>query len=130
MDQRAYGQLEAGGKWSGSERQAAALAETLSLPLPALIRFTGQEEKLADMLRSAASVRWQGYVRPVGKLVPLPKQRIEAILEALHDEYHSTMTATLNWGGGGSAEQSGRAGRAFLERLVEEFWERAGELPA
>ncbi|MFJ9405727.1 helix-turn-helix domain-containing protein [Streptomyces sp. NPDC101393] len=130
MDQRAYGRLEAGERWSGNDRQAAALAQTLDLPLPALIRFTGQEAKLIEMLHSAATVRWQGYVRPVGKLVPLPKTRIEGVLEGLHDEYHSTMTATLNWGGGGSADQSGKAGRAFLERILDEFWARAGERPA
>ncbi|MEU8912236.1 helix-turn-helix transcriptional regulator [Streptomyces nigrescens] len=127
MEASAYERLEAGGKWSGNDRQAAALAEVLRLPLPALLRFTGRDEKLAELLTSAATTRWQAYVRPVGKLVPLPRQRIQGVLQDLHGEYQATMTATLNWGGGGSAEESGRAGRAFLDDIVAEFWARAGE---
>ncbi len=126
MEPSAYERLEAGGKWRGNDRQAAALAEVLRLPLPALLRFTGRDEKLAELLTSAATTRWQAYVRPVGKLVPLPRQQIQGVLQDLHGEYQATMTATLNWGGGGSAEESGRAGRAFLDGIVTEFWARAG----
>ncbi|UQA93025.1 helix-turn-helix domain-containing protein [Streptomyces halobius] len=126
MDQAAYDALEAGGVWRGNDRQAAALSEVLDLPLPALVRFTGQEAKLTEMLTSAASTRWQGYVRPVGKVVPLPKEQIQDVLEELHREYHDTMAASLNWGEGGSAEESRRAGRAFLDGIVERFWERTG----
>ncbi|MEV0373672.1 helix-turn-helix transcriptional regulator [Streptomyces sp. NPDC050636] len=126
MDQAAYDAMEAGGAWRGNDRQAAALAEVLDLPLPALVRFTGQEAKLTEMLTSAATTRWQGYVRPIGKVVPLPKQQIQDVLQELFGEYHDTMAASLNWGGGGSADESGRAGRAFLGRILEEFWQRAG----
>ncbi|MGW2026754.1 helix-turn-helix domain-containing protein [Streptomyces decoyicus] len=126
MDQAAYERLEAGGRWTGNDRQAAALAEVMDLPLPALIRFTGQDGKLTESLTSAATTRWQAYVRPVGKVVPLPKHRIQDVLQELHAEYQATMTATLNWGGGGSADESGRAGRAFLDGILAEFWARAG----
>lgn len=127
MDASAYQRLEDGGPWRGNDRQAAALAESLRLPLPALLRFTGQEDRLAELLHSAVTTRWQAYVRPVGKLVPLPKPVVQEVLRQLHEEYQSTMVATLNWGGGGSADESGRAGQAFLGRLVARFWERAGE---
>ncbi|KUL34859.1 DNA-binding protein [Streptomyces sp. NRRL F-4489] len=127
MDPAAYERLEAGGRWSGSDRQAAALAETLRLPLPALLRFTGQEERLAELLTSAATTRWQGYVRPVGKLVPLPKERIQDALQALHEEYHATMTASLSWTGGDASGEAGKAGRDFLDEVVAEFWRRVGE---
>ncbi|WP_159470000.1 helix-turn-helix transcriptional regulator [Streptomyces caniferus] len=127
MDRAAYERLEAGGKWSGNDRQAAALAALMDLPLPALIRFTGRDGTLADLLTSAATTRWQAYVRPVGKVVPLPKARLQGILQELHSEYQATMTATLNWSGSGSAEESGRAGRAFLDGILAEFWARAGE---
>lgn len=126
MDAGAYERLEAGGTWRGNDRQAAALAEVLRLPLPALLRFTGRDGKLAELLTSATTTRWQAYVRPVGKLVPLPKQQLQDVLQDLHGEYQRTMAATLHWGDGGSAEESGRAGRAFLDDIVAEFWARAG----
>ncbi|WP_326618388.1 helix-turn-helix transcriptional regulator [Streptomyces decoyicus] len=126
MDQAAYERLEAGGRWSGNDRQTAALAEVLDLPLPALIRFTGRDGKLTELLTSAATTRWQAYVRPVGKVVPLPKHRLQDVLQELHADYQATMTATLNWGGSGSADESGRAGRAFLDGILAEFWARAG----
>ncbi|MFI1622037.1 helix-turn-helix domain-containing protein [Streptomyces lydicus] len=126
MDLGAYERLEAGGKWSGNDRQAAALAEALKLPLPALLRFTGRDSKLTELLTSAATTRWQAYVRPVGKLVPLPKERIQEVLQELHADYQATMTATLNWGGGDGTEESGKAGRAFLDTVLAEFWARIG----
>ncbi|GGU44114.1 DNA-binding protein [Streptomyces albospinus] len=128
MDQTTYERLEGGGPWRGTERQAAALAEALRLPLPALLRFTGQEEQLAALLTSAATTRWQGYVRPVGKLAPLPKERLQDVLQQLHEEYHATMTASLSWTGGGAPDESGKAGRDFLDGIVMEFWRRAGEM--
>ncbi|MFG2530065.1 helix-turn-helix domain-containing protein [Streptomyces sp. NPDC048516] len=127
MDRAAYERLEAGGRWSGSDRQAAALAEALALPLPALIRFTGQDGRLTELLTSAATTRWQAYVRPVGKVVPLSGPQLRVVLRELHGVYQATMTATLNWGGSESAEESGRAGRAFLDGILAEFWGRVGE---
>ncbi|QHC25387.1 XRE family transcriptional regulator [Streptomyces sp. GS7] len=127
MDQTAYERLEGGGPWRGTERQAAALTEVLHLPLSALLRCTGQEAKLAELLTSAATTRWQGYVRPVGKLAPLPKELLQDVLEQLHDEYHATMAASLSWTGGEAPDESGRAGRDFLGGIVAEFWRRAGE---
>ncbi|MCE4944739.1 MULTISPECIES: XRE family transcriptional regulator [Streptomyces] len=127
MDQAAYERLEAGGRWTGTDRQAAALAAALRLPLPALIRFTGQEERLAELLISAATTRWQGYVRPVGKLAPLPKERLQQALQELHEEYHATMTASLSWTGGDASDEAGKAGRDFLDGVVVEFWRRVGE---
>ncbi|WP_328384573.1 hypothetical protein OHS81_10625 [Streptomyces sp. NBC_00400] len=37
------------------------------------------------------------------------------------------MTATLNRGGSDSAEEAGRAGRAFPDGILAEFRARAGE---
>ncbi|MFG2223451.1 helix-turn-helix domain-containing protein [Streptomyces sp. NPDC048644] len=127
MDAAAYRELEEGGAWHGSDRQATALADALSLPLPALLRFTGRQERLAELLHSAVTARWQPYVRPVGRLVPLPRERLQEVLQHLHDEYQSTMVASLNWGGGGSATSSGKAGRAFLDGILDHFWARAGD---
>ncbi|MEU9121929.1 helix-turn-helix transcriptional regulator [Streptomyces sp. NPDC048506] len=127
MDQAGYERLEAGGPWRGNDRQAAALAEVLKLSRPALLRVTGRDRTLSELLTSAVTTRWQAYVRPVGKLVPLPKQRIQEVLQELHAEYQAAMAATLNWGGGDGTEESGETGRTFLDGILEEFWARLGE---
>ncbi|WP_369358812.1 helix-turn-helix domain-containing protein [Streptomyces sp. cg2] len=127
MDQAAYERLEDGGRWTGTDRQAAALAAELALPLPALVRFTGREDRLVELLTSAATTRWQGYVRPVGKVAPLPKEQLQKTLEELHEEYHARMTASLSWTGGEAPDESGRAGRDFLDGVLAEFWRRVGE---
>ncbi|MFB6440249.1 helix-turn-helix domain-containing protein [Streptomyces sp. NPDC056411] len=124
MEQGAYERLEAGGSWQGTDRQATALAGALGLPLPALLRFTGRDGKLAALLTSAATTRWQAYVRPVGRLVPLPKERIQRLLQALHADYQAAMAPTLRWGGGDGTGESGEAGRAFLDGILAAFWER------
>ncbi|MFK0289247.1 helix-turn-helix domain-containing protein [Streptomyces sp. NPDC090442] len=129
MDVAGYARLEAGGRWRGTDRQAAALAEALALPLPALIRFTDQEDRLVELLTSAATTRWQGYVRPVGRLAPLPKEHLAQALQELHEEYHATMAASLSWTGGRAPDEAGRAGRDFLDGILAEFWRRAGGPP-
>ncbi|RSO31919.1 transcriptional regulator [Streptomyces sp. WAC 06725] len=126
MDPAAYARMEAAGTWTGSDRQAAELAEALRLPCRALIELTGRDAKLAELLRGAAITRWQAYVRPVAKMVPLPKPRLQAALQGLHGDYQGLMAASLNWGGGGSSEESGHAGRAFLDGILETFWARTG----
>ncbi|MEV5595119.1 helix-turn-helix transcriptional regulator [Streptomyces sp. NPDC052496] len=126
MEPAAYAWMEAAGTWTGDDRQAAGLAEVLRLPCRALVRLTGREGKLTELLRSAATTRWQAYVRPVAKLVPLPKPRVQAALQGLHGDYQGLMAASLNWGGGGSADASGDAGQVFLDGILEVFWARAG----
>ncbi|MGX1855623.1 helix-turn-helix domain-containing protein [Streptomyces sp. NPDC055299] len=124
MDPAVYGRLEDGGRWRGTERQAAALAGALALPLPALIRFTGRDARLTELLTGAVTTRWQAGVRPVGTVVPLPGRLLREVLRELHADYQATMAATLHWGGGERAEESGRAGRAFLDGILAEFWAR------
>ncbi|MET7988259.1 helix-turn-helix transcriptional regulator [Streptomyces sp. NPDC005281] len=118
----AYERMEESGNWRGSERQSAALAEVLDLSLPDLITVTGRDGRLGDLLRSAVTTRWQAYVRPVAKVVPLERGLLEVVLEELHTHYQGRMTATLNWGGGPAATGSGESGREFLDRVVDHFW--------
>lgn len=124
MEAKQYEQIEESGRWTGNERQATALGEALELPLPAFLKLTGRSEKVADMLRSAVTTRWQAYVRPLEKQLPLPRHRIEDVLDQLHGDYHKQMYASLNWGEGTSAEESHDAGRAFLKEILDHFWER------
>ncbi|MFE7774581.1 helix-turn-helix domain-containing protein [Streptomyces sp. NPDC057445] len=120
MDVSAYRRVEESNRWRGNERQTAALAVALSLSPRELLTATGRNDELADLLRSAATTRWQAYVRPVGKLLPMPKERLENVLQQLHADYQARMVTTSSWGDSGG---SGEAGREFLERVVEHFWE-------
>lgn len=122
VDLDAYLRMEETGQWRGTDRQAAALADMLELTLPDLVTVTGRETKLAELLRSAVATRWQAYVRPVSKIVPLDRRILERTLQTLHQEYQGQMVATLSWGGGNAADDSQSAGRDFLDRIVELFW--------
>lgn len=87
----------------------SALARTLAPSLADVIAVTGREDRLAELLRGAATTRRQAYVRPVSKVAPLDRRQLEG---ALHRDYRDHMAATLSWGRGhGDAGDSGR-GRA------------------
>ncbi|MCX5249031.1 helix-turn-helix transcriptional regulator [Streptomyces sp. NBC_00201] len=118
----AYLHMEEHNSWRGNDRQSAALAELLRLSLPDFISVTGREGKLTELLRSAASTRWQAYVRPVGKVVPLDRRLLEDSLQQLHQDYQGQMVASLSWGDGTAANESSDLGRDFLDRIVDHFW--------
>ncbi|MFG2353645.1 helix-turn-helix domain-containing protein [Streptomyces sp. NPDC048521] len=120
MDLRGYLRMEERGDWRGNERQSAALARVLDLALPDFVAVTGREGKLADLLHSAVTTRWQAYVRPVMKLAPLDKGVLEKVLQELHQDYQGHMAATLSWGGG--SRSASESGRDFLDRIVDTFW--------
>ncbi|MFF5495552.1 helix-turn-helix domain-containing protein [Streptomyces aquilus] len=121
----AYLRMEENNDWRGTERQATALAELLELDLPDFVTVTGREPRLAAHLRSAVTTRWQAYVRPVGKIVPLDRRLLEDALQELHREYQGQMVATLSWGGSNGADASGQD---FLDRIVDHFWTNVQEI--
>ncbi|GAA3171291.1 helix-turn-helix transcriptional regulator [Streptomyces virens] len=123
----AYLRMEETGRWRGTERQSAALTRLLSLSPADVVTVTGREEALAELLRSAATTRWQAYVRPVRKVVPLERRPVEEALHRLHRDYQGRMAATLSWGGGHG--DAGEGGREFLDRIVEHFWTAATRSP-
>ncbi|WP_256096394.1 helix-turn-helix transcriptional regulator [Streptomyces sp. LUP30] len=118
----AYTRMEQSGQWRGTDRQCAALAELLGLSLPDLVTVTGREAELADLLRAAARTRWQAYVKPVGRIVPLDRRLLEDALQELHRDYQGRMVATLSWGGGSAAGEASDAGDDFLDRIIDAFW--------
>lgn len=119
-----YIRMEESGEWRGTERQSAILAEVLELSLADFLTLTGLDGKLAGLLRSAVTTRWQAYVRPVNKMVPLNRRFLEGVLHELHRYYQGQMAATLTWSDGSAATEASHAGRDFLERIVEHFWAR------
>lgn len=121
----AYLRMEETGQWRGTERQSAALARMLGLSLADVIAVTGREDRLAELLRSAATTRWQAYVRPVSKIAPLERRPLEEALHRLHRDYQGHMAATLSWGGGHG--DAGDSGREFLDRIVDHFWTAVGD---
>ncbi|MEU9143173.1 XRE family transcriptional regulator [Streptomyces sp. NPDC048349] len=126
LEANAYQKMEDTGRWKGNERQSAALATVLGLTLAQFVTATGKHEELAELLRSAVTTRWQAYVKPLGKLLPIPRAHLERVLELLHADYQSRMVATLSWGTGGGEAGSGDAGREFLADIVDRFWNLAG----
>ncbi|MFJ5639708.1 XRE family transcriptional regulator [Streptomyces sp. NPDC093223] len=122
LELHAYLGVEEDGRWPGTDRQSAVLADLLRLSLPDYVTVTGKEERLADLLRGAVTTRWQAYVRPVGKLVPLDRRVIENALRALHEDYQGRMTATLAWGTIPAGESADDKGREFLAGIVAHFW--------
>ncbi|MDT3398419.1 helix-turn-helix transcriptional regulator [Streptomyces sp. B1866] len=125
MDPFAYDQMERSGRWTGTDAQARVLAEALGLPPPALLRATGRDVELAGLLRSAVDTRWRAYLRPVARLVPLPRPAVERALRELYGQYQSHLTATLSRGT--AADAAAAQARAFLEGIVDRFWAAAGE---
>ncbi|WP_338700672.1 helix-turn-helix transcriptional regulator [Streptomyces sp. Q6] len=123
LEIHSYLHMEETGEWRGNERQSAALAQVLRLAPRPFATVTGRDGQLADLLRSAATTRWQAYVKPLSRLVPVPRREAEDVLHEMHLEYQALMAATLSWGGGPS-RGSGDAGREFLERILDEFWSR------
>ncbi|MEQ8142606.1 helix-turn-helix transcriptional regulator [Streptomyces sp. OP7] len=118
-----YLRMEETGRWRGTERQSAALARILGLSLADVITVTGREDQLAELLRGAATTRWQAYVRPVSKIAPLERRLLESVLHRLHQDYQGHMAATLSWGGGPG--DAGDTGRDFLAGIVDHFWHTA-----
>ncbi|MER5982140.1 XRE family transcriptional regulator [Streptomyces sp. NPDC001787] len=128
MTTSAYLRMEESGRWRGNERQSAALREVLGLSAAQFLTAAGRDEELAALLRSALTTRWQAYVRPVSKLVPLDRRLVQDVLEQLHADYQSLMVSTLSWSSTGEERSgaTGDAGRAFLARVVDQFWRTAG----
>lgn len=118
----AYQRMEEADEWRGNERQSVVLADTLELSLRDFVTVTGRDDKLAELLRSAVTTRWQAYVRPLGKMIPLDRRLLEDALQEMHTEYQGRMVATLSWGDGSAAADADDSGRDFLDRIVDQFW--------
>ncbi|MFD8217699.1 XRE family transcriptional regulator [Streptomyces sp. NPDC059697] len=118
----AYQRMEEADEWRGNDRQSVALADTLELSLRDFITVTGRDAKLAELLRSAVTTRWQAYIRPVGKMIPLDRRLLEDVLQEMHTEYQGQMVVTLSWSGGSAAADAEDSGRDFLDRIVDHFW--------
>ncbi|WP_308295827.1 helix-turn-helix domain-containing protein [Streptomyces sp. ISL-96] len=123
VDAGAYQRMEDAQRWRGNERQSAALSEVLGLSPREFVTATGRDEDLAEMLRSAVTTRWQAYVRPIAKLIPVQRRELEDILQRLHTDYQSRMMSTLSWSGGDSGD--GAKGREFLDDILSHFWQLA-----
>ncbi|MFI5983266.1 helix-turn-helix domain-containing protein [Streptomyces sp. NPDC051555] len=125
LEPASYQKMEDTGRWKGNERQSATLSSVLGLTLAQFVTATGKQDELAELLRNAVTTRWQAYVKPLAKLLPVPKAQLERVLELLHGDYQARMLSTLSWGGSGGRADSGDAGREFLTGIVDRFWELA-----
>lgn len=128
MAPAAYLRIEESGRWRGNERQAAALCTALDMSAAQFLTATGRNEELAELLNRAVTTRWQAYVKPVAKLVPLDRVLVEDVLAQLHADYQALTVSTLSWSSTGrdAAGAEGGTGQDFLDRVVEQFWRTAG----
>ncbi|QEU72230.1 XRE family transcriptional regulator [Streptomyces nitrosporeus] len=127
MSAGAYLRIEESGRWKGNERQALALCEALEMSAAQFLTATGRNEELADLLGRAVTTRWQAYVKPVARIVPLDRVLVENVLAQLHSDYQALMVSTLSWSSTGQeGAAAGGTGRDFLDRVVERFWHTAG----
>lgn len=124
LELHAYLRMEETGDWHGTERQSTLLARVLGLSLPDLVTVTGRDERLAELLRAAVTSRWQAYVRPVSRTVPLQRRVVEHALEELHLDYRGQLTDSPGWTDG--FETAGP--EEFLHRIVEHFWATVREI--
>lgn len=122
--------MEEGEEWRGTQRQSTVLADLLELTLPDFVTVTGRDPKLAALLRDAVTARWQAYVRPVGKVVPLERRLLEDTLLELHEDYRARLVAVPGWGIPGDGSTAHAGGRDFLDRIVDHFWETVGKSTA
>ncbi|MFD5425419.1 helix-turn-helix domain-containing protein [Streptomyces sp. NPDC127084] len=130
MSPSVYERIEQSGHWSGNERQAAALAEVLELPLPVFVVVMGRAEPLADLLRYAVTTRWSAYVKPISQLLPLPRHQIEDVLQHLHAEYRAHMAAPPAQSAEGAFSSAQDLERAYLGVILDRFWARLRRLYA
>lgn len=98
----------------------------LGLSLPQLVTVTGRDERLAELLRAAVTSRWQAYVRPVTRTVPLERRLVEPALRELHLDYRGQLTDSPGWTDG--FETAGP--EDFLHRIVDHFWSTVREFRA
>ncbi|MEU7552632.1 helix-turn-helix transcriptional regulator [Streptomyces sp. NPDC044571] len=125
LETNAYQKMEDTGRWKGNERQSVALAQTLGLTLSQFVAATGKQEELAEILRSAVTTRWQAYLKPLAKLLPVPKAHLEPVLERMHGDYQAKMVSTLSWNSTSFEAGTGDAGREYLADIVAHFWSLA-----
>lgn len=83
----AYQAAELGGRWPGDEAQTQALAQVFGMTLRDVVRVTGAAEELEQRLRQCVDGRWQAQLKPLGRLVPAPREALAQVLAALQGEY-------------------------------------------
>ncbi|MEU4261548.1 MULTISPECIES: helix-turn-helix transcriptional regulator [Streptomycetaceae] len=127
MTAAAYRRIEDSGRWRGNERQAVALCRTLEMSAAQFLTATGRNEELAELLNKAVATRWQAYVKPVAKIVPLDRVLVQNVLEQMHTDYQALIVSTQAWNSAGRERTEAESeAREFLLRVVERFWRTAG----
>ncbi|MDH6126109.1 helix-turn-helix transcriptional regulator [Kitasatospora sp. GP82] len=117
----AYERAEATGRWTGDEEQARELARVLGLGLRTLLVVTDRQEELDRRLRQCVDGRWQGQLKPVARLVPVPGEILAEVLAQLQNDHRVPM----HWG----ASEPGPAERQPEQPLADRFWELLSRHP-
>ncbi|BFV56722.1 hypothetical protein KCMC57_up18260 [Kitasatospora sp. CMC57] len=111
---RAYEQAELAGKWGGDAGQTHALAHALGIGLRMLVRVTHRQDELDRCLRQCVDGRWQSQVKPVARLVPVPRPVLEETLAEFQGEY----LVPMHWG-----SSPAPADQQSAKPHAQRFWE-------
>ncbi|MER5865472.1 helix-turn-helix transcriptional regulator [Kitasatospora sp. NPDC002040] len=111
---RTYEQAELAGKWVGDAEQTYELAHALGIGLRMLVRVTHRQDELDRCLKQCVEGRWQSQVKPVARLVPVPRQVLEQTLAELQGEY----LVPMHWGSAPAP-----ADQQPVKPHAQRFWE-------
>ncbi|WP_329498963.1 helix-turn-helix transcriptional regulator [Kitasatospora herbaricolor] len=127
LSPRAYDLAEDAGRWTGDEDQTYALAQVLGMTLREVVAVLGRGEELDQRLRRCVDGRWQAQVKAVGRIVPVPKELLAAVLTDLQNE--NQVTAHWGSGGWGSSAPAQPEPPQQTRPLGERFWELLSRRP-
>ncbi|MGW6861146.1 helix-turn-helix domain-containing protein [Streptomyces xanthophaeus] len=131
MDPSEYRAAESARQWHGDARQTRALVEALGLSLSKLIGIMGRGEELAAHLRSAVDGRWKAHVEPVVRIAVVDATSVGDALRTMHGEFaqfsERYMGHVVALNDDTRLKEIAAERAAFLDRLVDHFWELVGE---
>ncbi len=115
-----YRRAEATGQWDGDAEPTAALAHVLGMTLRELVDATGRREELERRLRRCVDGRWQAQADAIGRIVPVDREDLGAVLPVLQDERQ----VPAHWGAGGWGPSSAPDTPSAVDvPLLDRFWQ-------
>lgn len=122
---RVYEQAELTGSWPGDPEQSWELAQVLGLTLRAFAWVTNRQDALEKCLRQCVDGRWQSQVKPVAKLLPVPRSVLESVLADLQQDH----VVPMHWGAAPAPVAEQQPDVPPLQRFWELLAARPTDIP-
>ncbi|MFI5533127.1 helix-turn-helix domain-containing protein [Kitasatospora sp. NPDC051853] len=122
---RTYEQAELTGSWPGDPEQSWELAQVLGLTLRAFVLVTNRQDALEKCLRQCVDGRWQSQVKPVAKLLPVPRPVLETVLAELQQDH----VVPMHWGAAPAAAEQQQPDVPPLQRFWQLLASRPTDIP-